>query len=522
MWHSLGPTPRRFRSGFHKTPLPRQSHPVTSVLGSKVPATESVAAGDGDRYSVANAPLPAAPPMYPAPSRVRYSVLFLLCALAMITYMDRAANGSARDAIMADLNASGSAYTKDDFFIVLMAFQLAYALFEIPSGWLGDTRGPRSTLLRVVAWWTAFVALTGFTGLTLPLVGYVGFTGLLVIQFLFGVGEAGAFPNISKALYNWFPATDRGFAKSAIWMSARFMGGMTPLLWVVLTDRDLGGLTWRQAMWLFAAAAGVWCVVFYARFTNKPEEHPGVSAVELNEINAGRTPPTPPTGVPFGKLFASKNLIALCGMYVVTNFCWYFLMYFLPGELKQQFPEWNATVTGRLLLALLTGAPLLIGMIGCFLGGTLSDRYIKRTGDRKWGRRLVGMVGYGGAAVCYFAAAGVRWADPGNLGLFAGLLILMGFMNDLIMAPAWATCQDIGQKYAATVAGTMNMVGNLAGAVVGIFVTGWVRKTYPGDDGIFILFSIYGSVYLLGVVSWLFIDASKPIIPDDHTDTATR
>ena len=145
------------------------------------------------------------------PTRARYAILALLCVLAMITYMDRAANGSAKKAIMADLNENQvstgqTTYQEEDFFIVLMAFQIAYAIFEVPSGWLGDTRGPRSTLLRVVLWWSLFVALTGFTGTTLPGGFYVGFTALVVIQFLFGVGEAGAFLNISKSLYNWFPS----------------------------------------------------------------------------------------------------------------------------------------------------------------------------------------------------------------------------------------------------------------------------------------------------------------------------
>ena len=105
----------------------------------------------------------------------------------MITYMDRAANGSAKKAIMADLGVS-----EDDFFWVLIAFQLAYAMFEIPSGWLGDTRGPRSTLLRVVLWWSLFVALTGFVGTSYLGGVYLGFGALIVIQFFFGVGEAGA------------------------------------------------------------------------------------------------------------------------------------------------------------------------------------------------------------------------------------------------------------------------------------------------------------------------------------------
>jgi len=445
------------------------------------------------------------PRLVAPPTRVRYSILALLCALAMITYMDRAANGSAKVAIMADLGVS-----VDDFFIVLMAFQLAYAIFEVPSGWLGDTVGPRSTLLRVVLWWSVFVALTGFTGMTVGGV-FVGFTALIVIQFLFGVGEAGAFPNIAKALYNWFPAADRGFAKSIIWMSARFMGGLTPLIWVLLVE--LGGLTWREAMWLFASIAALWCVAFYFWFRNKPDEHPATNAGERELIAHGRIEHLGPVRVPWGRLIQSRNLWAVCLMYVVTNFCWYFLMYSLPGAMKAEFADWNATPGGKILLALLTGLPLLVGMFGCFLGGTLSDRYIRRTGDRKWGRRLFGMIGYGGAGLCYFAAAGVKLADPNNLFLFAFFLILMGFMNDLIMAPAWAVCQDIGREYAATVSGAMNMFGNLVGAVSGIFVTGLLIKTYP-LNGTVICFCTYGVVYFIGVGIWMFIDASQPVVSD--------
>jgi len=462
------------------------------------------------------------------PSRIRYWILGLLCVLAMITYMDRAANGSAKKAIMEDLNATAqreaaatgtptTGYSEEDFFIVLMAFQLAYALFEVPSGWLGDTQGPRGTLLRVVVWWSLFVGVTGFVGLTVPLYGYVGFTALVLIQFLFGVGEAGAFPNIAKSLYNWFPAGDRGFAKSMVWMAARFMGGLTPLIWVLLVS--LGGLSWREAMWLFAAVAAIWCVVFFFAFTNRPQEHRRVNAFEISEIDAGRQAAAKKVVVPWGKLIRSRNLWAICLMYVVTNFCWYFLMYNHPRSMQIAFPSWNETPRGKILLAILSGAPLLIGMFGCMLGGTLSDRYIRRTGDRKWGRRLFGMIGYSGAGVCYLLAAGAKLSDPSNLWLYAGLLIMMGFFNDLIMGPAWATCQDIGRDYAATVSGAMNMFGNLVGAVSGIFFTGLIMKNFPESDGprgILICFITYFFVYMFGVVAWMFIDASKPIVSDEE------
>jgi len=442
------------------------------------------------------------------PSPHRYLILGLLCLLAMITYMDRAANGSAKSAIMKDLNDGGSNYTTDDFFYVLMAFQLAYALFEIPSGWLGDTFGPRSTLLRIVLWWSVFVALTGFTGMTIGPVT-IGFGALIVIQFLFGMGEAGAFPNIAKALYNWFPSDERGTAKSIVWMSARFMGGLTPLLWVLLVE--IGGLSWRDAMWLFAGVAILWCVAFFILFRNKPpiEHDPNAAATKRGVV-----------AVPWGKLVRSRNLWLLCCMYVVTNFCWYFLMYDLPGRLKSQFPDWNATDGGKIQLALLAGAPLLVGMFGCLTGGIVSDYILRRTGNRVWARRGVGMAGYGLAGLFYLTAASSLVYAPANVLLFAGLLIAMGFCNDLMMAPAWAAAQDIGREYSATVSGAMNMFGNLVGAVSGIFFTGTVIKAFPGNDGILYCFVTYAAVYFVGVVLWRFIDVSKPIVADDPPSVA--
>jgi MFS family permease len=454
-----------------------------------------------------------------APTRVRYRMLFLLCLLAMITYLDRAMYGSAKGDLMA---AVGQPESK--FFMVLVAFQIAYALFEIPAGWMGDRFGPRITLLRVVAWFSLFVGLTAFAGVALPGTEFVviGFGVLVGMQFFFGIGEAGAFPNISKAIYNWFPENQRGSAKGIVWMSARLLGGLTPFIWVLLVV--ILGLTWRQALWVFAGAAAAWCVTFYVMFRNHPEEHPAVNAAESELINQGKGATQAHEAVPWGKIFGSKNVWALCLMYTVTNFNWYFLMYYLPGTLKSQFPQWNQTDGGKLLLALLGGAPLLVGMAGCLIGGLLTDRYIRRTGDRKWGRRVYAMLGYGLAGCCYAAAAACVGAP---LWVFATCLLLVGFFNDLIMGPSWATAQDIGRRYAAIISGAMNMVGNL-GAALGIFVTGMilaahtqkvivdgVEKEQVQGTGFVICFTMYAIVYGLGVLSWLLIDPTKPVVPEE-------
>jgi MFS transporter, ACS family, glucarate transporter len=445
-----------------------------------------------------------------APTRIRYSILALLCFLAMITYLDRAMYGSAKDDIMASVGREPA-----DFYYLLIAFQIAYAIFEVPTGWMGDRFGPRSTLLRIVLWWSFCIGLTGIAGLSIPGLDVVaiGFSVLILVQFLFGMGEAGAFPNITRSLYNWFPLTQRGSAQGTIWLSARFMGGLTPLTWVVLTR--FIGLGWRQVLALFAGIAAAWCLVFYLWFRNHPEEHSFTNAAERDLINTGRTPHTGHAGVPWGKILSSSNLWFICGMYFVTNFCWYFMMFFLPGVLKGQFKEMNATDDGKLLVALIAGSPLLIGMFGCILGGILTDRYVRRTGDRKWGRRAYGMLGYGMAGVCYLLAT--LFID--NFWAFAACVMMMGFFNDLIMSSAWATCQDVGGRYAAIVAGCMNMIGNLGGALTN-FITGRVLKSYENDNatGITIMFTLYAIVYGVGVLLWLCIDATKPIAPHEPAE----
>jgi MFS family permease len=435
----------------------------------------------------------------------------MLCLLAMITYMDRAVYGSAKGDMMAAVGQP-----VDHFFWVLTAFQLAYALFEIPVGWMGDRFGPRSTLLRIVLWWSFFVALTGFTGLAFPgtEVVPIGFGVLIAMQFLFGMGEAGAFPNMSKAVYHWFPATQRGFAKGAIWMAARLMGGLTPVLWVLVIK--IMGLTWREALWLFAAIAVAWCLAFAFWFRNRPDEHPAVNEAERAIIQSGRGAASAHyRATPWRTIFTSRNVIALCAMYMVTNFNWYFLMYYVPGMLKDQFPDWAGSQAGELKLAVLGGAPLLVGMLGCFLGGVLSDRMIRVTGNHKWGRRAVAMLGYGLAGICYMAATTVI----GDLFPFAACLILVGFFNDLIMGPAWASTQDIGGRHAAVVAGTMNMIGN-TGAALGNLVTGLILEANTVNEvvqprGYIICFLMFSAIYYLGVVAWLFIDASQPIVRRD-------
>ncbi len=456
------------------------------------------------------------------PTRVRYGVLGFACALSMITYLDRVCMGSAAPEMVKDLGLNSIADLKWAF----AAFGFAYALFEVPSGWLGDAFGPRNVLIRIVLWWSAFTAITGFVGLKFAGLTLGGLGTLIVVRFLFGMGEAGAYPNITRALHNWFPFQERGFTQGAVWMSGRVMGGLTPLIWgfMLLTLH----LHWRATFWIFAALGVVWCVGFALWFRNRPEEKPTVNAAELNYIRSGEAgAQAGHSRVPWLKILRSRNLWALCLMYACQSYGWYFYLTYLPSFMETQF----GVHTGDTLANLAKGGPLWIGGVGCLIGGLLTDWYIRRTGNRRLGRKMFGMLGHGLTAVCFLLCP----LMPTAISFFV-MISLSGFFTDLTMGSSWAACQDIGRRYAAIVAGFMNMIGNLGGAV-GPLLSGYVLDYYLeahaaglGLNHISLLseaqksaglapgyhanFYIFAGVFVIGTLSWLCVDATKPVAED--------
>jgi MFS family permease len=264
-----------------------------------------------------------------APTRVRYGVLGFVCSLAAITYLDRVCFGSAQSNLRDALGLSNV----DELSNAIAAFSLAYAAFEVPTGWLGDVFGPRATLIRIVLWWSFFTALTAGVGM-LPA---FGLGTLVVVRFLFGVGEAGAFPNITRCLHNWFPITERGMAQGFVWMSGRIMGGFTPLIWTALVVWS--DLSWRWAFVLFGAVGVIWCAAFARSFRNRPDEKPAVNSAEreLIRTGVGHETESAHARVPWGRLLASGNLWALCLMYFCMSYGWYFNLQYLPACLEDAF-----------------------------------------------------------------------------------------------------------------------------------------------------------------------------------------
>jgi MFS family permease len=463
------------------------------------------------------------------PTRVRYGVLGFACSLSMITYLDRVCISSATKPMVAALGLNSVA----DLNWAFLAFAFAYAAFEVPSGWLGDVFGPRRVLIRIVLWWSVFTALTGVVGMTVGDVVVGGLVFLVIVRFLFGMGEAGAYPNITRALHNWFPFPQRGFAQGSVWMSGRLMGGLTPLLWWLLVVTL--GLSWRAAFWMFGCLGLLWCILFASWFRNRPEEKPEVNAAERELIRSGQTEHEPGHAhVPWLRLLGSVNLWLLCIMYFCAAYGWYFNITYLPDFVEQQGVDPNSP-----LGAVYKGGPLWLGAIACLMGGWLTDWFIQRSGSRKWGRRLFGIIGHSLCALSLFACL-LTYHTP---FLFFLTISFAAFCNDLTMGPAWATCQDIGKRYAAIVAGCMNTIGNMGGALAG-WLTGWILKqtlaAHAADlgkavndltpaektagllPGYQINFVLFGTAYVIAVVMWFWIDSTRPVAPEAQEKRRVR
>lgn len=361
------------------------------------------------------------------PSRTRYGVVVLAIGLAVLSYVQRVAISGAAGPISHDLNLS-----KQQLGLVFGAFGLAYALFEIPMGLLGDRLGVRRTLAQIVLAWSAFTALTGAAW---------NATSLVAIRFLFGAGEAGCFPNLTRMLSAWLPSRERVTAQSLMWACTRWGGAATP----PLTLLCITWFGWRRAFVGFALLGLVWCIVFLAWFRDDPGNHRGVNRAERELLHASRILTTHRTGRNWISLLLTRQVAALVLQYFCFSYVWYFYITWLPTYLRE---GWGQSAQRAAGLAVL---PLLFGGFGSLTAGLSS---------RRLPRRAIAFGGFLATALLLFACTRMHAVVPAMV-----VMGLASFASDLTMPISWDTCVEIGGAYTATVAAAMNMLGNLGGFV---------------------------------------------------------
>lgn len=364
----------------------------------------------------------------------RNIVLSLLVLIGIITFLDRINISVAGATIMHDLGLS-----RKQWGWVLSAFIISYGLMQLPLGLWGDKKGHRTVLSLIVLWWSLFTGLTGMAG---------GFAMLLVVRFMFGIGEAGAYPCMTGVIGRWMPAGQAAKAQGYIWAASRFGGALTPFV-VVPVILNLG---WRMAFFILSIAGIVWVAIWFMWYRDHPRLMRGITSHELAELSQAPSPAGKIT-VPWAKIVRNSQFWIILAMYFSYAWASWFFFSWFPTFLE----EGRGFAKSELTYAV--AVPFLMSMAGNIAGGYLSDRFSAKYG-LKTGRRLLGVAGLGISAVFMFLAGFI----PGKLQVFIFLSLCFGII-DLMLPSAWAVCIDVGRKYAGAVSGAMNTAGNIGGFI---------------------------------------------------------
>jgi sugar phosphate permease len=432
---------------------------------------------------------PAAGPAA-APTRTRWWMLALFSAMYLICYLDRGIISVAQPEIR---NAFG--LSLGQMGLVLAAFTWAYALGQVPVGWLGDRFGPKRVLSVLLVWTSLSAMMTGVA---------TGLMSLFAARFLLGIGEAGAFPVASRGMQLWFAPSERGRIQGITHFFSRFAVAITPLA--------AGGLMlaygWRVMFYVFGAIGLLWVAAFAWFYRERPEDHASVNRAELAEIR-GLTPDgrikeasTARPVTPWRQILTSPNM-----WWIALGYCCFF---FGTNFYLTWYPTYLREYRGLSVVALgfWGSVPLLAGMAGDIVGGWLSDVLLKRTGNAKLARRGVAAPGFLLAGAFVIPAAMVSDATMSILFLATSFFFL-----EWVIGPAWAVPMDVGGRFSGTVTGVMNMAGALAASFTAI-----VYGSLFGQGYWVAPFLVSAAVMAAGALIWIFlIDPDKKVV---HTEAA--
>ncbi len=411
----------------------------------------------------------------------RYLLILGTFLLSMLLYVDRACISSAKDPIWEDLG-----FDDTQWGWILGAFSLGYAICQTPAGLFADRYGPRRLLTSVVAFWSIFTCLTGAAW---------NFVSMLVARFLFGAGEAGAFPGSARAYYSWLPLSERGLAQGINFSGSRLGAALAmPLVaWMI------GQMGWRPTFLILGGIGFLWAVLWYAWFRDEPADHAGVSDAERELILAGRQASDgddgPQPKLTVATLTGSRNMWLAMGQYVCSNFTFFFAISWSFPYLKRTYDLTDVQA------GFYSAVPLICGAAGNWVAGATVDR-VFRSGRWRLSRQLPAIAGFLLAAA---GLIGTQYVDSA-VG-YAVFLSIAIFGADMTLSPSWAFCMDIGRRNAGAVSGTMNMAGNIAAFATTLafpYLQKWTGSTTP-------YFMTAAVLNLLAVAAWIMMRPERPL-----------
>jgi ACS family glucarate transporter-like MFS transporter len=410
----------------------------------------------------------------------RFLLIAGMVLLSMILYIDRSVISTVKSEFKEDLDFSDT-----QIGLVFSIFAFAYALGQAPGGWMADRFGSRKTLTLVILLWSVFTSLTGVVR---------GFVAMLGVRFLFGLGEAGAYPAMARGIFSWLPKSERGIAHGLNFSGGRIGAAISFPLAVWLQSF----IPWQHMFWYLGGIGIVFAVIWFLWFRDSPEQHPGMSAEELKLIKDGQDDDGEQrtAGLSFGAMFTDPNMLLLMGQYICSNFTFFFMLSWSFSYLRETYSLSPETA------ALYNGIALFCGAIGNWVAGYTIDA-IYRTGNWTLSRRVPAIIGFVLAAVGM--AASVHMGSP--IAAVACIALAM-FGADMTLSPSWSIANDIGRENSGVVSGTMNMAGNLGGScmmpIVFPILNGWAGSATP-------FFYLAAGMNVAAIFMWCLIHPNRPI-----------
>lgn len=419
-------------------------------------------------------PAPSTPLASSVPTRVRYGVIGLALGLATITYLDRACISALSKDIMRDLSLS-----KEQMSWVFSSFAIAYAAFEIPTAWWADRQGTRRVLTRIVLWWSAFTMATAAA---------FNYGAMLATRFLFGAGEAGAWPCVARTFSSWVPLAQRGRVQGIFFSGAHLAGGLTPAIAIALSDR----LGWRAVFIIFGLLGLVWVTAWHRWFRDTPAEHPLANEAERALIAVGKTAEASHhVGWAYWRrLLAHRNTLPLCLSYVPNSCAFYFCITWLPTYLEEKHHF------DHLRLGFFSGLPLVVAVLGDLTGGAATDFVARRLGLRR-GRALVAGLGNLLAGIAMLGATQMH--SPYAAIALVSLAVASTMFT---LGATWGTCLDIGGAHVGVVSAAMNTCGQLGSIACPPVVIALLKRSGDWNTPV----AAIGILFLAGAACWFFID----------------
>lgn len=410
----------------------------------------------------------------------RYLVVVATFLLSVLLYVDRVCISTAKGQITHELGL-----TDTQFGWVMSAFAIGYALFQTPSGMLADRLGARRILAGIVTLWSVFTGLSAVAW---------NYSSLLVIRFLFGAGEAGAFPGMARAVYSWIPTGERGLVKGINFSGSRLGAAFAlPVLAVAIDS-----LGWKLTFVILMGVGCIWSVAWWLFFRDDPGQHPTITPEELAYIRENRqegSATTPPGRMPLGHMLKSAGLWLMMTQYLFANFTTFFCLTWLYPHVKSTY-QLNSADAGFYSMI-----PLLCGAAGNVISGWLVDR-IYASGRHALSRKLPAIFGF-----CLTALGMVMSVQQDSVGPAIFWLSVAVFGVDMILSPSWSFCIDIGGKHAGQVSGTMNMAGNIGSAIIGPAFPALLLWT--GNTDVF--FYIIAGCSVVAAGCWMLADSTQKI-----------